>query len=100
MSINARREKGTFFFSVEYQKNLQTMMRKNKLGPYSDEHKKRLKEMAKRRRLFPSFGGNVWETSRQAAKETGIPASTIRYRCRNKSKGWSWAKEKDNHETV
>jgi len=91
-SVNSRRKNKTFFFSEKYQTELQEKMKKNKLGPYSKEHREKIRQMGLDSGKCPEYNGKMWNSSYEASKETGIPESTIRYRCRNNSKGWKYNK--------
>ena len=91
-SVEARRKNGTFFFSKEYQENLQNRLKQNEIGPYSRAHKLKVSKLGKEKAKRPTFNGKTWESSYEAAIETNIPASTIRYRSRNKIMGWTYEK--------
>lgn len=91
-SVEARRQNGTFFFSKEYQENLQNRLKQNEIGPYSKAHKLKVSKLGKEKAKRPTFNGKTWESSYEAAIETNIPASTIRYRSRNQIMGWTYEK--------
>jgi hypothetical protein len=90
-SVKSRRKNKTFFFSEEYQKELQERLRKNKLGPYSEEHRERVRQLGLASGKRPQYNGKTWNSSYEASKDTSIPESTIRYRCRNNIKGWTYS---------
>ena len=92
-SVEARRKAGTFFFSKEYQKEMQDRLRENKQGPYSDEHREMVAELGRNKGKKPSFNGETWNSSYEAELSTGVKASTIRYRCQKETKGWKYNKE-------
>jgi hypothetical protein len=92
-SVESRRKNKTFFFSPEYQKKMQNKLRKNQQGPYSKEHKLKTAELGRAFGKKPTFNGKCWNSSYEASLETGIPASTIRYRCRNKNLQWNYKGE-------
>jgi len=89
-SVEARKKAKTFFFSEDYQKQLQKRLKEQKIGPYSDEHKEMVSKLGKSKGKKPIYGDKTWVSSYEASVETKLPASTIRYRCRNNIKGWRY----------
>lgn len=87
-SVESRKKQKTFFFSEEYQDSLHKKMKKEMLGPWSDEHIQRMSKLGKSKGKSPRFNDKKWISTYDASIDTGIPASTIRYRCRNKILGW------------
>ena len=87
-SVASRKRQKTFFFSEEYQSSLHKRMQKEMSGPWSDEQKKRMSKLGKSKGKLPRFNDKKWTSTYDASLDTGIPASTIRYRCRNKILGW------------
>jgi hypothetical protein len=92
-SVESRRKSKTFFFSDEYQKSLQSKMKDEEIGPYSQSHRKAMREMGKSKGKRPLFENKIWNSSYEASIDTGLPASTIRYRCRNNTLGWRYEDE-------
>jgi hypothetical protein len=89
-SVESRKESKTFFFSEQYQKDLQERMKREKIGPWSDDRLKSMSIMGKSKGKCPIHGDKKWNSTYEASAETGIPASTLRYRCRNNILGWSY----------
>jgi hypothetical protein len=89
-SVEARKKAKTFFFSETYQAELKNRLKQHKIGPYSDKHKEMVRLLGKSKGKKPIFGDKKWFSSYEASLETNLPASTIRYRCRNNIKGWSY----------
>lgn len=92
-SIESRRKNKTFFFSDEYQKSLHCKMKNGAFGPYSEAHINAMREMGKSKGKRPIFENKIWNSSYEASIDTGLPASTIRYRCRNNTLGWRYDHE-------
>lgn len=91
-SVISRRNSKTFFFSKKYQKQLQTRLRESESGPYSAEHRLKMIAFGKSKGKQPKYADKIWNSSYEASMDTNIPASTIRYRCRKNTKGWSYDK--------
>lgn len=92
-SVESRKKNKTFFFSKEYQKSLQDRLRETNRGQFSENHKMWLRNLNRENKgKRPRFGNRVWISSYDAFIDSGVPSSTIRYRCRNNTLGWSYDK--------
>jgi hypothetical protein len=92
-SIESRRKNKTFFFSEEFQTALQSRMKSKGIGPYSESQRKVMQEMGKCKGKRPMLGDKIWNSSYEASIDMNLPASTIRYRCKNKTLGWRYENE-------
>jgi len=92
-SIESRRKSKTFFFSDEYQNSLHSKMKDKAIGPYSEAQRNAMREMGKTKGKRPVFHNKIWNSSYEASIDTDLPASTIRYRCRNNTLGWRYEDE-------